>query len=99
MTRKQTEASLLASKALHKHGTEAHPDFLLSSSKHSQHNSFSGINTKVRKDFVSFMCMCLIEFMCTMYVQVPTKVGRVLDPLELELCVLGNKTRPSVTCR
>lgn len=25
MTRKQTEASLLASKALHKHGTEAHP--------------------------------------------------------------------------
>lgn len=76
MTRKQTEASLLAFKALHKHGTEAHPDFLLSSSKHSQ-NSFSGINTKVRKDFVSFMCMCLYEFMCTMYVQVPTKVRRV----------------------
>lgn len=99
MTRKQTEASLLASKALHKHGTEAHPDFLLSSCKHSQHNSFSGSNTEIRKDFVSFMCMSLYEFMCTMYVQVPTKVRRVSDHLDLELCVLGNKTRPSVKSR
>lgn len=73
MTRKQTEASLLAPKALHKHGTEAHPDFLLSPSKHSKHNSFSGINTEVRKDLVLFMCAPV--WMCTC-VQVPTKAKR-----------------------